>query len=222
MHRFVKLVIGAVALAAVPQLASGADIQARRAAQPPVTAPVSVYNWTGLYLGVHAGYGWGDIESIDQNGWFGGGQIGYNWQAAGSPWVFGLEADVAGGSIDGSGSATAAGFDISGESKVRVFGTGRARVGFANGPWLPYLTGGVAWANNKVTISGGGADESDTQTHVGWTAGGGVEWAFAPQWTAKAEYLFMGLGEKKYFNTDEGELNIHTVKLGVNYRFAPY
>ena len=99
----------AAALAAVASSASAADLRPAYKAAP---APVPVaYNWSGFYAGIHGGYGWGDINanlagftgSREIDGFFGGGQIGWNWQAAGSPWVWGIEADISFGNIEDFG-----------------------------------------------------------------------------------------------------------------------
>src|SRR5262245_26536069 len=97
-----KIALGALALVALPQIANAADVAAKRASSQPSSAYAAApaFNWSGLYLGVHGGYGWAkasvDVGSIEVSGKgdgaFGGGQIGFNWQAPGSSWVLGLEA----------------------------------------------------------------------------------------------------------------------------------
>lgn len=204
MNRLLKIVVGAVALAALPTIASAADISQRRSA-PATYAPAApvMYNWTGFYVGGHIGYGWFQADADQFNvqagddAFFGGGQIGYNWQAVGSPWVWGLEADASW---------------VAGD--LNAFGTGRVRLGYAQNAWMPYVTGGVGWAKTDFEVG----NTSFGETHVGWTAGAGVEWAFAGNWTAKLEYLYLGLGSEKYNGVDI-DLNAHTVKLGANYRF---
>ncbi len=226
---FVTALLSATALVAATQFASAADLPARTYA--PAPAMVAAYNWTGFYAGVNGGFGTGSVDafgdSLDVDGWFGGGQIGYNWQAPGSPWVLGLEVDSAFAGIDGSESATAGGLTATASSEINYFGTARVRAGYAVNSALIYATGGLAWANNEVTatLAGGGAAAgiSDEQMHVGYAVGGGVEWAFAPQWSAKVEYLYLGLGSQTYFGNVAGgfdaDLDAHTVKVGLNYRF---
>ena len=208
MHLF-RIALGALALVSLPLVANAADVAPRRAAPAYVAPAPPVYNWTGFYLGGHVGYGWvnASVEnssaSASGDSAFGGFQLGYNWQAIGSPWVWGLEADASFG-----GSST-------------WFGTGRVRAGYANGAWMPYLTGGVAWASTEVDLG----SFSDSRTRAGWTLGGGAEWAFAPQWTAKLEYLYLDLGRENYNlggNKFDASFAVNTVKLGVNYRFASY
>ena len=83
----------ALTAAVIAAPASAADLPRSMPYKAP--AYVTAYNWTGFYIGAHAGYGWGASNGFDLSGGFVGGQIGYNWQAAGSPWVFGVEADSA-------------------------------------------------------------------------------------------------------------------------------
>src|SRR5262245_61403864 len=93
-----RLLLSGIALAAVAIAApvSAADYPARGPVYK--AAPMPLFNWTGFYVGGHAGYGWSDSENLDPKGWFGGGQVGYNWQYAPN-WVFGLEGDISGSDI---------------------------------------------------------------------------------------------------------------------------
>src|SRR5688572_13564445 len=92
MKRFVFAAFGlAAAVFAAP--ASAADLPRSMPYKAP--AYVTSYNWTGFYIGAHAGYAWGNSDAIDLNGGFVGGQLGYNWQGMGNPWVFGVELDSA-------------------------------------------------------------------------------------------------------------------------------
>jgi outer membrane immunogenic protein len=227
---FVTALLSATALVGASQLAAAADLPMRAAAQP-VYMPVAAFNWTGFYAGIHGGYGTGKAkafgDSMDIDGWYGGGQIGYNWQAAGSPWVLGLEVDSSFGGIDGSLSDTIGGVTGKVTSEINYLGTARVRAGYAVNNVLFYATGGLAWANNEIkasaSIPGLTASTSDEQFHVGYAVGGGLEWAFAPQWSAKVEYVYLGLGGQTYFGDVGGgfnaDLDAHTVKVGLNYRF---
>lgn len=111
---------------------------------------------------------------------------------------------------------------------MNVFGTVRGRAGVAFDRFLVYGTGGFAYANIDTKVSFPGiANASDTNTHLGWTAGGGVEVAITPNWSAKVEYLFADLGEERYhFNfgggvKGSGKLSYdqNLVRAGVNYKF---
>ena len=92
--------------------------------------------------------------------------------------------------------------------------------------FLFYAKGGFAFANRKDSISAPalGASASDSQTHTGYTIGGGVEYLFTPNWSAKGEYMYTSLGSKQYnFGGgdvfDSGSVDFHTIKVGVNYHF---
>jgi len=220
--------VSALALLSVaPALA--ADLPARMATKAP--AYVQVYNWTGFYVGIHGGYGWGDLDagvlgSTDQSGFFGGAQIGYNWQAPGSNWVFGLELDSAFADIEEITSVTIGAVTGTASSSVAYIGSFRGRVGYAWDRTLLYVTGGLGWANNEITTSvtfpGFAATVSESNTHFGYVLGAGIEYAVSGPWSVKGEYLYYGLGNESYSGID-ADLNIHTVKLGLNYRFgAPY
>jgi len=202
----------ALAMLAVSAPAIAADMPSRSPVYK--AAPLPIFNWTGFYAGVHAGYGWGDSENLSPNGWFGGGQVGYNWQFTPS-WVFGLEADLSGADISDSNSA---GVPIA-SSKANAFGTARARLGYTVDRVMVYGTGGFAWAHNRVADLAGVRDDT---THFGWTAGGGLEYAFAPNWSAKLEYLYADYGSENYNLTvpTNVDLKTSTVKSGVNYLFG--
>ena len=234
MYRPITGVLSLIALCATAQSSHGADYPTRGAVLgrvAPLYSPAG-FNWSGLYVGVHGGYGFGDANattvvpgaSLDIDGWLAGGQIGMNWQPAGSPWVLGGEVDSAFSALDGSVSATAAGVTAKVSSEVQYLGSARLRAGLATDKLLTYVTGGLAWANNEVTGSasfrGLSGSISDDQTHVGWTIGGGLEWVFLAQWTAKVEYLYTDLGEQTYFRNVlggfNGDLQFHTIRAGVN------
>ncbi len=241
--------------------ASAADLSRPVYTKAPPAPPLPVaYNWTGFYLGVNVGGSWGrqDVtfnspaaiitDSTHIDGVIGGGQIGYNWQGAGSPWVFGLEADIQGSGQKGNGAfATPAiprfctlapcgpipGDSIAYEDKLEWFGTVRGRIGYAigdQGTWLPYITGGLAYGENKIsgsgTLAGGAATAfSMSDTRVGWTVGAGIEWAFAHEWSAKLEYLFMDLGSDPTIvlspttTITTGRLTDNIARVGVNWHF---
>src|ERR1700722_4667740 len=132
-----KLLVAAVGLLALasPALAAGMATVYTKAPPPP---PVAIYNWTGFYIGVNGGGGWGRTDwdfspantfaNHDISGGFGGGQIGYNWQAG--AWVFGLEADGDWANISGSTSCPNRNFTCS--SDVRDLASFRGRIGYAS------------------------------------------------------------------------------------------
>ncbi len=148
-----------------------------------------------------------------------GGTAGYNWQAARSPWVFGLEGDLDWTNIKGTFVNVACPTGC--QTKNDWLGFVRGRVGFAWDRVMPYITGGLAVGDIKASQPGfAGVND----TNVGWAAGAGVEAALAGNWSAKLEYLHVDLG-----HTDcalgacslPSRVGFHaeTVRAGVNYRF---
>jgi len=217
-----RLLLAGVALS-VASAASAADMQARPYTKAPPPAIVSpAYNWSGFYVGAMGGYGWGTNAG---SGGFGGGTVGYNWQFPGSQFVFGVEVDAAGASLKDSFSIEDQGIVAFQDSKINAFGSVTGRAGFAMDAVLLYAKGGFAWGNNKTTVSipAFGLTSSDSHTHTGYTLGGGVEYMFAPNWSAKGEYMFTSLGSENYNLLGDqlasGNIDFHTIKVGVNYHF---
>jgi outer membrane immunogenic protein len=155
-----------------------------------------------------------------------GGTLGYNWQT--DRWVFGLEGDYSWSVIRGQFSvcgATTVTPHLCGTS-LDSLGTLRGRAGYAvaaSGNWLLYGTGGLALGDihawDALTPAAG------SNFRAGWTAGAGIETAFAPNWTAKLEYLYIDLGKAQYFNIVPGVpetvgINANIIRAGINYRFG--
>ena len=221
MFRVLLATAGLVALVAT---AGAADLPRRYDPVPQRGAPAfaPVYNWTGLYLGINGGGGWGQSTwtttgDFDISGGLFGGTIGYNWQS--SAWVFGLEGDLNWTNIR---DTTTAGCALGCETKNTWLATVRGRVGYSFDRFMPYVTGGLAVGDIRARTPGFPGDE---ETRVGWTAGGGLEFAIAGNWTAKAEYLYVDLGE---FNcnlncglvaTNTVDFRTHIVRGGINVRF---
>ena len=227
----------ALAAAAVSILftgaASAADLAARpyTKAPPPVVAPI--YNWTGFYIGVSGGGGWADTRwqyfgsavntNHDLSGWLAGGQVGYNWQAG--SWVFGLEADGHWADIEGSTLCPNPAFVCG--SEVRALASFRGRLGYAAGPVLFYGTGGAGYVDARYSATTpAGPNFFYSTDRWGYAAGAGIEWGFAPNWSAKVEYMHYGfggwtapIGALSIVSTDL-RLDIDTVKAGINYRFG--
>ena len=217
-----RLLLAGAALS-VASAASAADMQARPYTKAPPPALVSpAYNWSGFYIGAMGGYGWGSGDN-EGSGGFGGGTIGYNWQFPGSQFVFGVEVDAAGASIkDSLTEDLGGGVLLTQDNKVNALGSVTGRAGFAMDALMLYAKGGFAWANNKLSVSGI-VNGSDSHVHSGYTVGGGIEYMFAPNWSAKAEYMFTHLGSENYnvagIGFDSGTAEFSSVKVGINYHF---
>ena len=190
-----------------------------------------VYDWSGIYLGVHAGYGWGDRDWDDDAGNFpdetfrydlrgavAGGQIGFNFQI--DNFVLGIEAD--GSWSDMRDTVVEFGF-ITAESEVEWLATVRGRAGFAWDRFMIYGTGGVAFANVDTDVSAFFGDDSDSATHTGWAAGIGIEGMITERISLKAEYLHADFGKEdfNYYSSTDGraDLDVDIVRLGVNWHF---
>jgi outer membrane immunogenic protein len=201
-----RLFITAMLSIAVAGTALAADLP-----QPPqVQAPVAyiptvapVYNWGGIYVGINGGWGWGQSSwtvgpagaftpavtgSTSDTGGLVGGTVGANFQA--DAFVFGVEGDWDYSGINtGTTGAVCSTFGTC-QTGNNWLATARARVGYAADRVLFFGTAGGAFANMQTTYSG----VQSSTTKAGWTAGAGVEWAFADNWTAKVEYLYIDLG----------------------------
>lgn len=215
-----NILLASAALVAFAGAASAADMPAR---MPVKAVPfVQAYNWTGFYAGVNLGYGWGRASddlglASSMNGVIGGAQIGYNWQLSNN-FVFGLETDFQG---SGQRQTTTVGA-FSASDRVRYFGTVRARAGYAWDRTLLYITGGYAYTNVGVDLSGPLGTATSNTTKSGGTVGAGIEYAFAGPWSAKLEYLYVDTGTQSvtlFGVTDNVRIKNHIARVGVNYRF---
>jgi outer membrane immunogenic protein len=187
-----------------------------------VTAP---FSWTGFYLGGNAGYGWanGGLRGV-----LGGGQLGYNWQTGN--FVLGIETDFQTSGQRASNSVTTLGATFAETDKVTWFGTTRARAGFAQGPWLFYGTGGIAYGQVKIDGTATGTvvgPYSASGTKTGWTVGAGIENAIDKNWSWKLEYLYVSVpGFTNTYTTltpnvaiSYGAVHDNIVRVGFNYSF---
>jgi len=212
-----RLLLAGAALLSLMTAASAADLAARPYTKAPPLSPA--YNWTGFYIGVMGGYAF----DSGNGGGFGGGTIGYNWQAPGSQFVFGIEIDAAGASIKDSQSFVFGNVLFTAEDKINALGSVTGRIGVAADAALFYAKGGYAWINNEASLSALGLTASDSHIHSGYTVGGGIEYMFSPNWSAKAEYMFTHVDSQNYtvaaINFDSGTAEFHTVKVGINYHF---
>lgn len=218
-----KLLSATVASVAIASSASAADIAARSYIKsPPVLN--AVYDWSGFYIGANGGWGSSrKCLDLNQNGnllinpiiaegchdatsGVAGGQIGYRWQSA--AWVFGLEAQGDWAHLKGSNQSLAFGA-VRNNSKVDAFGLFTGQIGYAWNNALLYVKGGAAVTSDKYrgtsTVAFGGLGpfppfaagaliDTGSETRWGSTVGVGIEYGFAPSWSAAIEYdhLFMG------------------------------
>ena len=231
-----KFLIGAASLAALAAIASpalAADMPARTYSKAPAyTAPAVVYNWTGFYIGGHVGGAFaGDSTLVSNDARFlGGVQAGFDYQFAPN-WVLGAEAQYSwlGGGNNNNGVIFPGGTLVT-ASNADQLGSVTGRLGYTWGPALLYAKGGYAWRDgNNIGVTAAGVPQAFTTSgnrKDGYTVGAGLEYMFAPNWSAKAEYQYYNFGNTTLtagptdivgtrFRNDE-----HTVKAGINYRFG--
>lgn len=224
MRRFIQTTTAIVG-ALIAGSAAAADFGTRPAPAPAYYAPVAAYNWSGVTVGLHAGYLWGDAElsgfspavsDFSMDSAFGGLQFGYQWQTG--TWVFGAEADLSFTNADGR-SLISGGEGIA--ASLDWFGTVRGKVGYAFDRVLVYGTGGLAFGRIEATEPYGG--DSLDKTRFGWTLGAGFDWAFAQNWSAGLEYRHMDFGDLSftpaYFGSGDVGVTTDTVRMNLNYRF---
>jgi outer membrane immunogenic protein len=276
VRQIARTIFAATLTVALGQTAFPADLSLKPIYKAAPSAPALVsYNWTGIYIGGHFGYGWShrdftntiigtlgatqlsasNSSSDTGRGWLGGGQIGFNYQFLGN-WIAGIEADIDASHITSSASACFPGFGTgvcgTRDTDVKALGTVRGRLGYAFNNLLVYGTGGWAWEHGTNTIQftclGPGCPRtsavpptSPAPTSVdvdpsGWAAGGGLEWAFLPNWTLRAEYLhlqFDGITEDRSKTSSfvpslsvtshvSSNASVDTVRVGVNYLFRSW
>jgi len=227
-----KMRLALAALLISSTSAFAADL-APQPVEPAAPMPVTpVFSWTGFYAGVHAGAVFGDAKLSDSvtggqvkfnnTGFIGGGHVGYNQQFD-SNIVVGLEGDIDYTSLSQSKTVlTGAGV---GTAKFQSDwqGSVRARFGYAFDQIMPYVTGGVAFGDQqyKINVPTVGAD-SVSKTRVGWTAGGGVEYAIDQNWIVRGEVRYTDFGKQNIsFAGDpmKSRFNEVTTTLGVSYKF---
>lgn len=218
-------IILAAALGALPSTVHAADA--------PVISPIdaaianAAHDWAGAYVGVNAGYAWGEFDTtgaatIDDptysgRGALGGFQIGYNKQLG--TFVIGVEGDLQATNIEdqtsGGGATTTTSLDW--------FSTARGRVGYAfdQTNTLVYGTGGLAVGGVETSVSGAGGGSGD-KVLTGFAAGAGVEQSFTDNLSVKAEYLYVDLQDKQ-FATGASDTNAqwdgHVMRFGANLKF---
>jgi outer membrane immunogenic protein len=237
--------VALVALLTIPMAARAADMRVKA---PPAAPQPPPFSWTGFYIGGNVGAAWrqrnvndvrfGIFDNENNNAVFiGGGQLGANYQFGNSV-VLGFEGDfdwAAGNNNSGQVFVvpTVGTFQMTSNDNNRFVATVAARLGVAAyDRWLFYVKGGGGWVGEhdfNITTAGGSVSSSNGNTNSGWLVGGGIEWAFASNWSGKIEYDFLGLTDRTFivptgvlagdiFTTHERDLQM--VKLGINYRFG--
>ena len=244
-----KLLLSAVGLLtlglAVP--AAAADLAPRPYTKAPPPVVAAAYDWSGFYIGANGGWGsshkcWDFTTPAgafvfaegchDATGGVAGGQIGYRWQA--SAFVFGLEAQ--GDWADLRGSNVSLFIPVfTNNSKIDAFGLFTGQVGYAFNNALLYLKGGAAVTSDRfnVTTTVGNILSGTTgdQTRWGGAVGAGIEFGFAPNWSAALEYDHLFMQDKLttfatvpaspfIFGTDNIRQDVDLVTVRVNYRFG--
>jgi outer membrane immunogenic protein len=243
---------GAAASLLFAGAASAADLPARTYYTKAPAPIAAIYNWTGFYVGVNGGYGssrncWDFTTPAnvfvaaegchDATGGTAGGQLGYRWQAG--SWVFGVEAQ--GNWADLSGSNVSAAFPaFINDTRVDAFGLFTGQIGYAINSALIYLKGGAAVVSDRyrnfATATGNQVAFDVNDTRWGGVVGVGLEYGFAPNWSAAIEYDHIFLEDRSYtflnngnggggaagtlFGTDSIRQDVDLVTVRVNYRFG--
>jgi outer membrane immunogenic protein len=257
-----RKVLGAIiAFAAMPVAGAYAADMALKA-PPPVAA--AVYNWTGFYIGGEVGGGWSSNTATDipggagfpagfvsapvhLSGVLGGGYAGYNYQI--NNIVLGIDGYYDGSGLRGNGSDIAPGpgagtGNVSAKNdKIKWDSAITGRLGIANNNWLFFVKGGWAWAGfsgtSALSTPAGVLLNTGTtsSTRNGGTVGAGVEYGFAPHWSAKLEYDYVNFKTANFNATvvatgagaapagtvttpaRSATSNLNELKAGVAYRF---
>jgi outer membrane immunogenic protein len=216
-----KIVLGAVASFLLGGSALAADLPVKAPVYK--APPIVLYNWTGIYVGGHGGYGWSHTDSTnvngnppepagtqtssDQNGWLGGLQAGFNYEFP-SHFLLGVEGDFSWSDLNGDSTESSVVPRFIGlrtsymNTKINWMATATGRLGYAVNNWLFYAKGGAAWAHkevNSTTVNPAAgnlllATITGDDTRTGWTVGGGIEWGFWKNWSVKVEYDYLDFG----------------------------
>jgi outer membrane immunogenic protein len=225
MTKLLRAGVSFAALMIAAGAANAADLSRGPYKAPPPAYIEPIFSWSGFYVGANAGYMWGSAQftggagnfETSPKGFLAGGQIGYNLQTGNI--VFGLEGDI--DYVDAKATANNPAC-VNCTVKNSWLATGRGRVGYSFGRFLPDITGGVAGGKLETTVNGGTA----SKTQVGWTLGAGLEYALWNSWSVKAEYLYVDLGSITCGSAacpapadTKVDFTANIFRAGINYRF---
>jgi outer membrane immunogenic protein len=239
MKKYLLASVALIALCATAP-ANAADLGARTYYnKAPMVAPAAVYNWTGFYIGGHLGGAFNDNNNVfggpggftDGNGnsnngrFLGGLQAGYDYQFAAN-WVVGLEGQYSWLASSNNNNVFGTGFGFN--SDRRGLGSVTGRLGYTWGPAMLYFKGGYAYSdsNDAMNFAGTPITGFNRGSRDGYTVGGGLEYMFAQNWSAKLEYMYYNFdrdisgtfgGTTAFGNYRDDE---HVIKAGLNYRFG--
>ena len=242
-----NILLSAVALVGLTAGAMAADLPMRAAPPAPVAAAVPVFTWTGLYVGVNGGVafqdenrrrgGRGGGRGGDDSSILGGGQIGYNMHLG--MFVAGVEADIQAIDFERINPALNPNRNrnrVNGrdnDDEVDLFGTVRGRLGLAAfDRALIYATGGLAWKSDEGNNGGRRLGGNNDDQNIGYTVGGGVEYAFTNNLSLKVEGLYVDFSDNNDGNRNRGNRRVNftgndsrefgLVRAGLNFRFNTF
>lgn len=238
MRRLQCALLVTVAAIGFASVASAADMPVKA---PVLKAPAgyTAIDWSGFYFGGHVGYGMSEMRGtydevgdhggldIPVRGLLGGAQAGYNWQFGRS--VYGVEidgtwADLTGSRVDRDGDTQ--------RFRTSFLGSARVRAGLAIENMLLYSTFGLGYSRAKFTVTGSDTPSPAEQSlnRWGYVTGFGAEWAIAPHWSVRGEYLYYGFNHRVDTPTLTNDSDArdyvkhdgtHVARIAVNYRFNP-
>jgi outer membrane immunogenic protein len=226
MHKVLCASIAALAAMLAPAFAADLSVA------PIYNAPSSqAETWGGAYSARFGSGVWGQAKTQDgttgiASGFdLGGAPVGVTsgLNIQDGKWVLGYESDA---TVTKKGGEIAPHSAWSSEAKERWLSTYRGRIGVAQDNWLFYATAGGALANiQQNAVSPMSGQTPDARWYWGWAAGAGVEWRVNSDWSAKMEYLYVGLQDKSYFNpaptafqNERVRPDDHSLRVGVNYK----
>lgn len=237
------LLLSTVAFAALAGSAFAADLPSRKEA-PVYVAPAPAFSWTGFYVGADIGgsfastslanvaNGW-TSNSLNTSGVMGGGYVGYNYQI--NNFVLGLEGDFQGTSNNQTSTYFApvsfgpilAGDVMQQKSALNWLASINGRLGIAYDRALFYAIGGAAWGGATASLAdvSAGLFFPQSTTASGFDVGGGVEYAFTPNWVGRVEYRYYDFGNNNMFVAPAVtpfrlQNSVNSFRLGLAYLFS--